>query len=277
MQMTACGACCGPRWRTRGPCPARSPEAWRRARRPSARDRPRGLGGVRTLVDAWRIAGCSWRRRGARRSRGRARRRTSAAFSPAPSHAPHDLAALVVGDEREVVVLALPADLVDPDVIEIVEPVGIELVVADALDDPPDRVPVDPEHPLDRRLVGPRRQPRDQALEVARELRARPGERDALGARPVLRAPQPPAAAVDLKPPDPEIEMPPHRVLRPRVLARPGRVVAQRADQPPAAQARPRPSPGRARSRTFLTHTPGRRRSLENAVVTRTLSLLASR
>jgi hypothetical protein len=30
-------------------------------------------------------------------------------------------------------------------------------------------------------------------------------------------------------------------------------------------------------NRTFCTHTPGRRRSLENAVVTRTLSLLASR
>ena len=77
--------------------------------------------------------------------------------------APHDLAAPMVGDEREVVVLALPADLVDPDVVEIVEPVGVELVVADALDDPPDRVPVDPQHLRDRRSCRSRRQPRDQA------------------------------------------------------------------------------------------------------------------
>ena len=80
------------------------------------------------------------------------------------------------------------------------------------------------------------RQPRDQALEVARELRPGPGERDALGPRPVLRAPQPPAPAVDLQPPDPEIKMPPDRVLRPRVLARRRRVPALRAEQPPALQ-----------------------------------------
>jgi len=73
---------------------------------------------------------------------------------------PHDLSPAVVGDEREVVVLALPADFVDPDLEQVVEPAGIELVVADALDDPPDRVPVDPQHPRDRRLVRPCRQPR---------------------------------------------------------------------------------------------------------------------
>ena len=52
---------------------------------------------------------------------------------------PHDLAAKMVGHEGEVVVLALPADLVDPDVEEAVQTGGIELVVTDALDDPPDR------------------------------------------------------------------------------------------------------------------------------------------
>jgi hypothetical protein len=31
----------------------------------------------------------------------------------------------MVSDEREVVVLALPADLVDPDVVEVVETVGV--------------------------------------------------------------------------------------------------------------------------------------------------------
>ena len=153
-----------------------------------------------------------------------------------PIGAPHDLAATVVGDQREVVVLALPADLVDPDVEQLVEPVGIELVVADAPDDPPDRAPVDPEQPLDRGLVGPSREPCDQAFEVAGELRARAGERNALSPRSVHRAPQPPPAAVDLEPPDPEVQVPPDGVLRPRVLPRPARVPTLRADQPPAAQ-----------------------------------------
>ena len=65
----------------------------------------------------------------------------------------------MVDHEREVLVLALPADLVDADLVEIVQPAGIELGIAHALDDPPDRVPVDPQHPLDRRLVRPGRQP----------------------------------------------------------------------------------------------------------------------
>ena len=132
--------------------------------------------------------------------------------------------------------LALPADLVDPDVEQVAQPAGVELIVADALDDPPDRAPVDPQHPRDRRLVGARRQPGDQEFEVAGELRAGRGERHPLGAGAVHRAGQPPAPAVELKPPDPEIEMTPHRVLRPGVLARPRRVPALRADQPPAAE-----------------------------------------
>ena len=110
------------------------------------------------------------------------------------------------------------------------------LVVAATLDDPPDGVPIDPQHPLDRRLVGPRREPREQALEIARELRPRAGERHPLGTRPVLRAPQPAAPAVNLQPPDPEIKMPPDRHLRPRVLPRRRRVPALRADQPPTAK-----------------------------------------
>src|SRR5205823_11073755 len=58
--------------------------------------------------------------------------------------APHDLAADVVGDQREVAVLPSPADLVDPDLEQVLQPGGIELVGAHPADDPPDRVPVDP-------------------------------------------------------------------------------------------------------------------------------------
>ena len=86
-------------------------------------------------------------------------------------------------------------------------------------------------HTVQQRLMA-----HDQALEVARELRARPGERDAFGARAVHRTPQPPAMAVDLKPPDPEIQMPPHRAARPRVLARSSRVPALRTQKPAATQ-----------------------------------------
>jgi hypothetical protein len=116
--------------------------------------------------------------------------------------APHHLPVVMIDDEREVPVLFSPADVVHSDVVEVVQAGGIKLIGADAADDPPDGAPVDPEHPLDRCLVRPGREPRDEAFEVARELRARAGERDALGTCPVLGAPQPPPAAVDLQPPE---------------------------------------------------------------------------
>ncbi len=119
--------------------------------------------------------------------------------------APYHLAALMVDDEREVPMLLSPADLIHSYVVEVLQARGIKLISADAADDPPDGTPVDPEHPLDRRLVRPARQPRDQGFEVARELRARAGERDALGTRPVLGAPQTPPTAADLQPPAAEI------------------------------------------------------------------------
>ena len=85
-------------------------------------------------------------------------------------------------------------------------------------------------------LVGAGRQPRDQRLEVARELRAGTRERDALHARPVLGAAQPAPPRVDLKPPGPQIKMAPDRVDRPGVAPGPGAVAAERAHKPPAAQ-----------------------------------------
>ena len=121
-------------------------------------------------------------------------------------------------------------------------------------------------HTVQQRLMA-----HNQAFEVACELRPRAGERDALGPRPVHPAPQPSTAATDLEPPDPEIQVPPDRVHRPLVLPRPRRVPALGADQQPAAQRDLDYHPSGSK-RTFLTHTPGRRRSLENAVVTRTLS-----
>ena len=78
----------------------------------------------------------------------------------------------------------------------------------------------------------------------------------ALGPRAVHRAPKPPALAAKLQPPGAEVEMPPARHLRPRVLARPRRMPALRADEPLATKrhlndhrVRPEPDP--------LHHHPG--------------------
>jgi hypothetical protein len=131
----------------------------------------------------------------------------------------------VVGDEGEVVVLALPGHLVDADVEQRGEPVGIELVGALPGDDPPDRVPVDAQQPADRRLVDAGGQPGHQTFEVAREAGAVTSERHALGEH---------AMAGTAQPPDAQIEVPPDRVHRPRVLARRGRELAARAPEPTA-------------------------------------------
>jgi len=90
----------------------------------------------------------------------------------------------MVTDQGEVAVLLAPGDLVDADVEQVLEPVGVELVLGDALDDPPDGAPVDPHQPTDRALVRPGGQVGDETLEVPGEVRARPGERHALGANP---------------------------------------------------------------------------------------------
>ena len=71
----------------------------------------------------------------------------------------------------------------------------------------PNRLPLDPRQPAGRGLVGLRRQPRDELLEVAREARAVAGERDALHVHAVLGAAQPPQPRVNLKPPAAQIEM----------------------------------------------------------------------
>jgi hypothetical protein len=102
------------------------------------------------------------------------------------------IAALMVVDEREVLVLALPADLIDPDVEQTVQTVMVELGGADAGDDPTDYVLVDPQHPFDCRLVDPRGQPGTRHSKSCCELRPWAGEWNALGTRPMLRAPQSP-------------------------------------------------------------------------------------
>src|SRR5436305_577731 len=150
--------------------------------------------------------------------------------------APHDLAATVVGDEREVAVLLSPGHLVNPDLEQPLQPLRVELVGSDALDDPPNGSPVDSEHPLDRRLVRLGREPLHELLEVTGEVRSWTGERHPLGPHPVHGANEPAERCADLEPPDAEIQVPPVGLDLADVVAMRGRVAALRADQPPAAQ-----------------------------------------
>jgi hypothetical protein len=98
--------------------------------------------------------------------------------------APDDLAADMVGDEGEIAVLHAPGNLIDPNLKEVLQPVRVQLVLADAGDDPADRVPVDPGQPLDRGLIGPRCQPRDELLEITGEPGAMTRERNTLDPDP---------------------------------------------------------------------------------------------
>jgi len=78
------------------------------------------------------------------------------------------------------------------------EAAGIELVLAEALDDRPDRVPVDPQHPVNHGLVDASRQPRHEASKSRVNSDLGPGEQDALVRRPLHRAQWPPGATMDL-------------------------------------------------------------------------------
>jgi len=149
---------------------------------------------------------------------------------------PDDLAAVVVDNEGQVLVVAPPADLVDPDAEQPVESPGVELGVDDALAGPTNGSPRHPTQPGDRRLVHPRRQPRDEVVEVAGQVRARAGERDRFDDDPVGRARQPPQGGLDLDRPRAQVEVSPRRRARPGVVAGRRLVTTMRAHQPAAAQ-----------------------------------------
>jgi hypothetical protein len=76
----------------------------------------------------------------------------------------------------------------------------------------------------------------DEILKVAGEPGAVAGERDALHMHAMLGAAKPPEIRVDLQSPDPEIQVPPPRLVLLTVLAMPRRIAALRADKPPTTQ-----------------------------------------
>jgi len=80
------------------------------------------------------------------------------------------------------------------------------------------------------------RQPRQQVIEVAGQLRSGPGERDTLDDHPVGGAAQPPQHGAQLDLPRAQIEVPPRRRDRAGVVASSSRVAAVTAYQPPSSQ-----------------------------------------
>jgi hypothetical protein len=54
----------------------------------------------------------------------------------------------------EVAVALAPGDLIERDLKQVAEPVGRQQLIADPLDDPPDRLPIDPHQPRNRGLIG---------------------------------------------------------------------------------------------------------------------------
>ena len=119
----------------------------------------------------------------------------------------------------------------------------VQLIGADARDDPPDGIPVDPDQPLDRGLVRSGSQPRDELHEVAGKPAGVTGERDALDSDAVLRALKPAQLRAELEPPDTEIEVPPDRLDLLAVMTVRRGELAQRAPQPPAPQRDPHHHP----------------------------------
>ena len=157
--------------------------------------------------------------------------------------APHHAPLAVIACQRQVPVALAPGDLIQRDLKQRLQPVDGQKLIANALDDPPGGLPVDPYQPADRGPVGLRHQPRHQILEIPGEPGAVAGERDALHVHPVLGAAQPPQPGTDLQSPEAEIDMPPDRVMILHVLPRHRRVRALRTAQPLAAQRDPDHNP----------------------------------
>jgi len=150
--------------------------------------------------------------------------------------APPDLAGAMFGDQGQVVVVALVADLVDADVNQPVQVGRVQPVGHHPRADPAHRVPVDAHQPGDRGLVGLGRQKRDEVFEVPGEPGSRPSERHTLGEHPVGRAAKPAQLGAHHHLPAAQIQPPPRRGYRPGVTARPSRVVAPRAAQTASTQ-----------------------------------------
>jgi hypothetical protein len=141
---------------------------------------------------------------------------------------PHDLAGVVVGDQRQILVVFTPGNLVDPDVDEIREPVVVEPLGHDSRAHRPDRAPGHAAERRHRRLVTLGGQPDGELLEVSGKPRSRPRERHRFGQHTVLGATQPASPQLEHADPPTRIQVPPRRVHRPCVIAVPSPEIAMR-------------------------------------------------
>jgi hypothetical protein len=115
----------------------------------------------------------------------------------AARRAPHDRAAAMVDDRRQVALAAAVGDLVTADRDEPGEPRFVEMIGDDPGDDPSDGVPRDPQQSGDRFLGHLLGQPRDDVFEVTGVGRAGPGPRDGLITHAAVGAQQPAQLALD--------------------------------------------------------------------------------
>ncbi len=133
--------------------------------------------------------------------------------------------------------MAAVADLVDADADQALQAALVEVLGDDAFDDPPDRVPADPQQPADRgarHLLG---QPCHDVLEVARVRGARPGPWDRLHPHSAVAAAQQAQLALDDAPAGAEVEVPPALDAPVVDLQLPAGLTALRAHTSPAPQA----------------------------------------
>jgi len=146
---------------------------------------------------------------------------------------PDDPLLVVVDDDGDVAVPPAVAELVDADALEVSEPVGVELLGDDALDDVADGGPGDAEDRGDLGLVRDLRQVGGHVLEVDGEAAVAPGPRHLLDVYAAIRAVDATRGVLEEDPEcsDPEVDPASGRSL---VIARCDLAAAGAAWQPPA-------------------------------------------
>lgn len=116
---------------------------------------------------------------------------------------------MVINDQGQVLVVFAPRDLIDPDPEQAVQPVRVQFGGDDTFTGPPDGAPTPGTGGRSRSCPSGCRQPGEEIIEIAGEMRSRASEGDLLDDHPVGRATKPTQRATHLDLPHTEIEMPP--------------------------------------------------------------------
>ena len=126
-----------------------------------------------------------------------------------PLGGPDDAVPVVVDHRGDVAVPLAVAELVHADAPQAVQPVGVELLGDDALDDVAHGAPGDPHHSGDLGLVGDLREVGGHLLEGPGEAAPRPGPGDELHADAAVRAFHAPWSVLEDKPDSADAEVDP--------------------------------------------------------------------